>query len=91
MMPETSLFHQVRSVSVTDTFQLHVVFVNGVEKEYDIRLWETRDEFALLFRHPAFIKSVRVELGGYGVSWNDHIDLHCEELWDRGKTVVAND
>ncbi|HAX51031.1 MAG TPA: DUF2442 domain-containing protein, partial [Lachnospiraceae bacterium] len=27
--------------------------------------------------------------GGYGISWNDDVDLECEELWDNGKTVAT--
>ena len=24
----------------------------------------------------------KVDVGGYGISWNDEIDLSCDELWD---------
>ena len=49
----------------------------------------------LLDRHPAFrgltehglFDSVQVDAGGYGVSWNDDIDLSCDELWEHGHPV----
>ena len=28
---------------------------------------------------------VKVDVGGYGISWNDDLDLSCEELWINGK------
>ena len=27
------------------------------------------------------------DMGGYGVSWNDNIDLSAEEIWERGKVL----
>ena len=31
--------------------------------------------------------AVSVDPGGYGISWNDDIDLSCDELWEHGKVV----
>ena len=30
---------------------------------------------------------VRVDTGGYGISWNDDIDLSCDELYWNGRPV----
>ena len=30
---------------------------------------------------------VQVDVGGYGVVWNDELDLSCDELWDHGIEV----
>lgn len=27
---------------------------------------------------------VKADKGGYGISWNDEIDLSCDELWEIG-------
>jgi len=27
---------------------------------------------------------VKVDVGGYGLVWNEYIDLACEELWENG-------
>jgi hypothetical protein len=39
---------------------------------------------------PAFFRAVRVDVGGYGISWSDSIDLSEYELWTNGEPV-AND
>jgi hypothetical protein len=31
--------------------------------------------------------SVEVDVGGYGVIWNDDLDLSCDELFENGVTV----
>ena len=78
------VFHRIRAVSLIEPNRLRAVFVDGRKKDYDLRRWEHHPAFALLFRHPAFQKSVRVEPGGYGISWNDDIDLSAEEIHANG-------
>jgi hypothetical protein len=34
-------------------------------------------------------KSVRVDSGGYGISWNDDVDISEYELWTNGVEVVT--
>ena len=31
--------------------------------------------------------SVIVDQGGYGIVWNDNIDISCDELWTNGEEV----
>ncbi len=64
-------------------FRLLVRFENGVEKTYDCRALLARPEFHLL-KVPAFFGAVRVDPGGYGISWNDDLDLSEYELWTNG-------
>jgi len=73
--------------SVTPVFHLHlkVVFENGIEKVYDCSQLLNRHEFSPLVT-PAFFRTVRVDPGGHGISWNDAIDLSEYELWHRGVT-----
>lgn len=28
-----------------------------------------------------------VDVGGYGVVWNDELDLSCDELWENGEKI----
>jgi len=85
------VFHRISTISVIEPFRLHAVFVDGTEKEYDLRRWEHRPEFSLLFRHPALQSAVRIEAGGYGIAWNDDIDLSAEEIYHNGIDVVSTD
>ena len=64
--------------------ELLVRFDNGVEKTYDCGPLLGRPEFRLLSR-PAFFRAVRVDPGGYGISWNDKMDLSGYELWVHGR------
>lgn len=38
---------------------------------------------------PALFAEVEVDTGGYGIVWNDELDLSCDELYENGKTVTT--
>ncbi|MBN1510190.1 MAG: DUF2442 domain-containing protein [Sedimentisphaerales bacterium] len=75
---------KVESVKPLEGRRLLVKFVNGVEKVYDCNQLLHLEMFQSL-KNEAFFKSVRVDTGGYGVSWNDDADLSEYELWANGK------
>ena len=78
---------RIKSVTVVGESELLVRFENGVEKAYDCQFLFARPEFHLL-KVPAFFRAVRVDTGGYGISWNDDLDLSEYELWTNG-TLAA--
>lgn len=83
------MFHKVKEVYPGDGMILYVVFENGIQKEYDVKQAMKRwPVFGWLNTADNF-KDVRVDLGGYGISWNDEIDLACDELWEHGVEVKA--
>lgn len=79
---------RIEAVAVVGTTHLLVHFDNGEQKIYDFRPLFCRPPFRLL-ENPAFFRAVRIDTGGYGVSWNDDIDLSEYELWTNGKPVNA--
>ena len=76
----------VSAQAQTDSLLL-LKFSNGVEKIYDCKPLLNMERFALL-QSAAFFRQVHVDTGGYGISWNDDIDLSEYELWTNG--VVTN-
>ena len=78
---------KILSVQALDDKKLSVKFVNGVEKIYDCNPLLSREMFEVL-KNDAFFKSVKVDAGGYGISWNDDADLSEYELWTNGVEVA---
>ncbi len=79
------MFHKVKSVFPLDDYKLLVQFCVGVTKVYDVKpLFEWKDVFKTLKENNLFYDVV-VDVGGYGVSWNDNVDLSCDELWENGQ------
>ena len=78
------MFHKIRSVTPLDNYILLVTFCEGVTKTYDIKpLFDEIPVFKKLTDKNEFSK-VKVDVGGYGIIWNDEIDLSSEEIWANG-------
>ena len=78
------MFHKVNSVSPVKNYKLSVHFWDGTTKVYDIKpLFKKWPVFNRLKQGNLF-EQVKVDDGGYGISWNDEIDLSCDELWENG-------
>lgn len=67
--------------------RLWVVFDEGTEKLYDCTPLLSMKAFEPL-RHVWLFHQVKVDTGGYGISWNDEIDLAESELWLNGVETV---
>ena len=80
---------RIKSVTSLKGRRLLVTFVNGVQKVYDCQRILNLDRFQLL-KHDAFFEAVTGDPGGYGVSWNDEMDLSEYELWNNGVEVEEN-
>ena len=78
---------RIVSVAPIGPAQLLVVFRDGSKRVYDCQPLLHRKGFELL-RNAAFFRAVRVDAGGYGVSWSDDIDLSEYELWTNGRPVA---
>ena len=81
-----SLSNELGQVVALDDYKLLVIFAEGVNKMYDVTpLFEKFIIFNDLKENGLFYECI-VDVGGYGVSWNDNIDLSCDELFNNGKT-----
>lgn len=82
------LFHTITQVSPLPEYRLSVQFAAGCTKIYDMKpLFDRLPSFRHLREHPAVCSHVRVDIGGYGVAWDDELDLSCDELWEHGVEV----
>lgn len=79
------MFHKVKSVKSLENYILEIVFQNNIIKYYDVsNLFEKWNVFKNLETVNDLFNQVKVDKGGYGISWNEDIDLSCDELWNNG-------
>lgn len=77
------MYPKIKSIKILNNFKLQVLFDNGVTKivdftkKFDESIYEDLQN-EILFRQ------AKVDIGGYGVSWNDDIDISEYELWNIG-------
>ena len=85
------MFHKINDVIAHDKFRLIVRFAEGVTKIYDVTpLFEKWPVFKTLQESPKLFAEVTVDTGGYGVVWNDMLDLSCDELFTNGQTIATS-
>ena len=81
------MFHKIKNVFPLADYRLSVQFAEGVTKIYDVKpLFDKIKPFAALIDVVEF-EGVTVDIGGYGIVWNDDLDLSCDELWENGSRV----
>ena len=79
------MFYKVHEVKPLGDYTLLVKFEKGEQKIYDIKpLFEKWGTFKDLYSIHGLFEQVKVDSGGYGISWNDDIDLSCNELYENG-------
>jgi DNA-binding XRE family transcriptional regulator len=81
------MFHKIYGVKPLPDTTLLVWFADGEIRQYDVKSLMTKwKPFAALDDEQLF-RLVKIDAGGYGISWNDDIDLACNELWENGVSV----
>lgn len=82
------MFHKIKSVSPLPDFKLSVQFSEGTTRIYDVKpLFVRIPVFRTLMEDPELFYTVQVDVGGYGIVWNDDIDLSCDEIYDNGEVI----
>jgi hypothetical protein len=78
---------KIKAVLPLPNKQLLVTFINGIQKIYNCQAILQLEQFQLL-QNETFFKTVIVDPGGYGISWNDDLDLSEYELWHNGRELT---
>ncbi|MCP5052206.1 MAG: DUF2442 domain-containing protein [bacterium] len=80
------MYPKIININATDDYSLIVNFDNGVRKKYDFKRNFQNPVFQEL-KDKALFNQVKVDTGGYGISWNDDVDLSEYELWENGTLI----
>ncbi len=83
--------HKITAVNTKENLIIVITFLNGIVKEYDIK--PLFDEYPQLkaLEDKSLFESVQIDVGGYGISWNDNLDLEAETLWEGGVAVARTE
>lgn len=80
-------FHTIKSIKPLENMILEAVFWNGEIKKYDMKNLIKKYEVFKELENEELFDKVKVDIGGYGIVWNEEIDLSSEEIWVNGTTV----
>jgi len=89
-MDEYPTYPRVAFVEPRSGRRLLVTFSDGTRKVYDCTPLLTSEVFAPL-NDEALFRCVKADPDGYGVVWNDEIDLAESELWINSQAIERED
>ena len=73
---------KIKSIKViSESYSISVLFDNGVTKDIDFKD-KIKEDFYSDLNNKLLFEQAKVDLGGYGISWNDDIDISEYELWN---------
>lgn len=82
------MFKKIVYVEPKEDFIIIAKFDNEEIKKYDLKpLFTEISIFKDLKNIVGLFEQVKVDVGGYGVSWNDYIDLSSDEIYDKGVNI----
>lgn len=74
--------HRIKSIKVnSENYSISVLFDNGVTKNIDFKD-KIKEDFYCDLKNKLLFEQAKVDAGGYGISWNDDIDISEYELWN---------
>ena len=80
-------FVLVSKVRPNSDYTLFVEFENGEKRLYDVKPLFSKWQVFQQLKENNLFQSVRND-GGYGIVWNEDIDLACDELYYNGTRIV---
>ena len=73
---------KIKSIKVnSEDYTIVVLFDNGITKDIDFKD-KIKEDFYCDLKNKLLFEQAKVDVGGYGISWNDDIDISEYELWN---------
>lgn len=78
------MMHKIKSVITKENLIISATFFDGIVKDYSVsKLFDVYPQLKELENKELF-NSAQIDSGGYGISWNDDLDLDAETIWEDG-------
>ena len=83
-------FNRIKNVYQIENYVIICEFEKG-KKKYDLKpLIKKYKIFKKLEENKQISNCVKVDIGGYGISWNEEIDIAAEEIWENGEDICSD-
>ena len=83
------MFHKAVNLTFQKGTAFDVLFQDGITKRYDIsNLFDKYPQLKALNDRNLFLQGKL--MGGYGIMWNDELDIETETIYEDGETISKN-
>lgn len=81
------MFHKIKNVTALPDYKISIQFSEGITKIYNVKKLIEKNPMFKNLKNEELFYNVEVDVGGYGIIWNDDIDISCDELYEKGETI----
>ena len=81
------MFHKIKNVTALPDYKISIQFSEGVTKIYNVEELIRKNPMFKNLKNKELFYNVEVDIVGYGRIWSDDIDISCDELFEKGKTI----
>lgn len=81
------MFHKIKNVTALPDYKISIQFSEGITKIYNVKELIEKNPMFQNLKNEELFYNVEVDVGGYGIIWNDDIDISCDELYEKGETI----
>ena len=79
------MFHKITSLATLPDFVLLVGFSDGEFRQFDLKPYiEQYPPFRSLAEINGLYEQAKIDAGGFGIVWNDELDVSAEGVYERG-------
>ena len=79
------MFHKITSLATLPDFVLLVGFQNGEYKQFDLKPYiDKYQPFRSLKDINGLYEQAKIDVGGFGIVWNDDLDVSAEGIYEQG-------
>ena len=80
--------HCIQHATMITPEIIQAVFIGGEVIQYNLRqVISTFPQFQEIMKNPQLASQLSTDVGGYGISWNDELDLDAETIWENGVLI----
>lgn len=82
------MVYKIQKANAKSDFVIEAVFFDGRIVEYDVKpLFLIFPKFNIFKTNKELFENVKVDQGGYGISWSEELDLDAKTIWEYGVLI----
>ena len=86
------MFVKITSLVTLPGYNLLVGFATGEFKQFDLKpIIAKYEPFKALELTDGLFEQAKIDVGGFGVVWNDELDLDSSAIYERGVALTVDD
>ena len=86
------MFAKITSLATLNDYVLLVGFATGEYKQFNLKpIIEKFKPFKALVEVDGLYELAKIDVGGYGIVWNDDLDLSADAVYERGTVCDVSD